>query len=110
MIRFQVACGVPEEFTAGMRESPNWPVLEALAHTTAYDLTITATPPDLASIEAPTLVPASSSSDERLRGWADGVAERLPNARRRTLDGEWHGIAPDDLAPVLTEHFSRFPA
>jgi pimeloyl-ACP methyl ester carboxylesterase len=110
MIHFQVACGVPEEFTAGMRQSPGWPALEALAHTTVYDLTITATPPDLASIKVPTLVLDSRSSDERLRDWADGVAERLPNARRRTLDGEWHGIAPDVLAPVLTDHFSHSQA
>lgn len=103
--RFQVACGVPEEFVAGMRESPAWPVLEGLAHTTVYDLTLVSTPPDLASIGAPTLVLDSVRSDERLRGWADGVAERLPNARRRTLAGEWHGIAPEVLAPVLAEHF-----
>ncbi|WP_158851914.1 alpha/beta fold hydrolase [Saccharothrix deserti] len=107
MIRFQVACGVPEELTAGMRQSPGWPALEALAHTTVYDLTITGTPPDLARIDTPTLVLDSTGSDEQLRAWADGVAERLPNARRRTLAGEWHGIAPDVLAPVLAEHFSR---
>ncbi|GAB3004134.1 alpha/beta fold hydrolase [Saccharothrix stipae] len=105
MSRFHVACGVPEEVTAGMRRSPAWPVLEALAHTTAYDLTITGTVPDLASVDVPTLVLDSEGSDERLRAWADGVAERLPNARRRTLDGRWHDIAPDVLAPVLAEHF-----
>jgi hypothetical protein len=76
-----------------------------MAHTTTYDLTITATVPALGSITAPTLVLDSKGSDERLRGWADGVAERLPNARRRTLDGDWHGVAPDVLAAALTEHF-----
>ncbi|MER5268422.1 alpha/beta fold hydrolase [Actinosynnema sp. NPDC002837] len=106
VVRFQVACGIPEEFTAGMRRSPGWPALEAMAHTTAYDLTITGTPPDLASITTPTLVLDSAGSDERLRGWADGVAERLPNARRRTVAGDWHGVAPDVLATVLAEHFS----
>lgn len=106
VVRFQVACGIPEEFTTGMRQSPGWPALEAMAHTTAYDLTITGTPPDLASITAPTLVLDSAGSDERLRAWADGVAERLPNARRRTVAGDWHGVAPDVLAPVLAEHFS----
>ncbi|TQM78976.1 alpha/beta hydrolase family protein [Saccharothrix saharensis] len=106
VIRFQVACGIPEEFTTGIRQSPGWPALEAMAHTTAYDLTITATVPDLGSITAPTLVLDSRGSDERLRGWADGVAERLPNARRRTLDGDWHGVAPNVLAGALAEHFS----
>ncbi|WP_367128922.1 alpha/beta fold hydrolase [Saccharothrix sp. HUAS TT1] len=106
VIRFQVACGIPEEFTAELPRSPGWPALEALAHTTAYDLTITGTPPDLASIDAPTLVLDSGGSDERLRGWADGVAERLPNARRRTVPGGWHGVEPDVLAAALAEHFS----
>jgi hypothetical protein len=77
-----------------------------MAHTTAYDLTITGTPPDQASITAPTLVLDSEGSDERLREWADGVAERLPNAHRRTVAGGWHGVAPDVLAPVPAEHFS----
>ena len=104
--RFQEACGIPEEFTAGMRQSPGWPALEALAHTTAYDLTITGTVPHLTSVTAPALVLDSAGSDERLRGWADGVAERLPNGRRRTLPGDWHGVAPDVLAKALAEHFS----
>ncbi|MFC5055207.1 alpha/beta fold hydrolase [Saccharothrix xinjiangensis] len=103
--RFQVACGVPEEFVEGARRSPGWPLLEALAHTTAYDLTITATPPDLAAVTAPALILDSASSDDRLRSWADGVAERLPGATRRTLPGEWHGVTPEALAPVLAEHF-----
>ena len=103
--RFQEACGIPEEFTAGMRQSPGWPALEALAHTTAYDLTITGTVPDLAAVTVPTLVLDSAGSDERLRGWADGVAERLPDARRRTLPGDWHGVTPDVLAEALAEHF-----
>ncbi|MFC6093175.1 alpha/beta fold hydrolase [Saccharothrix lopnurensis] len=108
--RFQVACGVPEEFVASARRSPGWPALEALAHTTAYDLTITATPPDLAAVTAPVLVLDSASSDDRMRSWADGVAGRLPAAVRRTLPGEWHGVAPEVLAPVLAEHFARQPA
>ncbi|MFI9009012.1 alpha/beta fold hydrolase [Actinosynnema sp. NPDC053489] len=105
VVRFQVACGVPEEVAAGSRRSPGWPALEALAHTTAYDLAVTATPPDLAAITAPALVLDSEGSDQRLRGWADGVAERLPNARRRTVPGDWHGVDPHVLAEVLTGHF-----
>lgn len=103
--RFQAACGIPEEVTAGLRQSPGWPVLEALAHTTAYDLTITGAVPDLAAVGVPTLVLDSEGSDARLRAWADGVAERLPDARRRTLPGDWHGVTPDVLAPALAAHF-----
>ncbi|QFZ19297.1 alpha/beta fold hydrolase [Saccharothrix syringae] len=106
LARFQLACGMPEEVVAGARRSPGRPVLEALAHTTAYDLTVTATVPDLAAVAAPALVLDSSGSDPRLRAWADGVAARLPGAARRTVPGEWHGVAPDVLAPVLADFFS----
>lgn len=45
-------------------------------------------------------------SDARLRGWAQGVAEKLPAGRHRTLPGEWHGVSDEVLAPVLADHFS----
>jgi hypothetical protein len=35
-----------------------------------------------------------------------GLRDTLPNASLRTLEGEWHGVAPEVLAPVLTEFFS----
>lgn len=34
------AVGVPPEFVAGMRQSPNWASMESVAHTIAYDGTI----------------------------------------------------------------------
>ncbi|MGM1060200.1 hypothetical protein [Saccharothrix sp. Mg75] len=76
---------MPEAVVAGARRSPGWPVLESVAHTTAYDLTTTGTAPDLGAVDVPVLVLDSASSDARLRAWADGVAARLPNATRRTL-------------------------
>ncbi|MEJ2853460.1 MULTISPECIES: alpha/beta fold hydrolase [unclassified Saccharothrix] len=109
VLRFQQAIGVPEEFVAGMRQSPAWPALEGLAHTFVYDLAITGTAPDLAAVRVPTLVVDSERSDERLHAWADGVAARLPRATRTTLPGEWHGVAPDVLAPVLAAHFRADP-
>ncbi|CCH33356.1 alpha/beta hydrolase [Actinosynnema sp. NPDC047251] len=104
---FQAAIGVPAELVAGMRRSPGWPALEALAHTLAYDLLITGTPVDLGAVRVPVLVVDSAGTDARLRAWADGVAARLPAAARRTLPGEWHGVAPEVLAPVLAEHFGQ---
>ncbi|WP_433262242.1 alpha/beta fold hydrolase [Actinosynnema sp. CS-041913] len=106
LLHFHTTVGVPEEIVAGMRQSPQWPELVALAHTLVYDLAIVGKAPDFTAISAPTLVVDSSHTDERLRAWADGVAANLPGAARRTLPGEWHGVAPEVLAPVLAEHFS----
>ena len=104
---FNRSIGVPEEYLVGMREAPWWPGMEALAHTLVYDTIITSSlPPErLAAIATPTLVIDSQGSDPRLSEWAQGVTDALPNAERRTLHGEWHGIEPDVLAPVLTEFF-----
>ncbi|MCI0711604.1 MAG: alpha/beta hydrolase, partial [Chloroflexi bacterium] len=78
-----------------------------LAHTLAYDTTITSTFPveKLATITTPTLVLASEASDDRLHHWAQGVAVTLPNGQYRELHGDWHGVAADVLAPVLAEFF-----
>jgi len=99
--------GVPAEMIAGMRESPLWPALEATAHTLVYDSLIPGSlPPDrLAAISTPALVVASEGSDDRLRNWAQGVAEALPDASARFLPGTWHGVDAEHLAPALTEFF-----
>jgi hypothetical protein len=36
---------------------------------------------------------------------AQAVAFALPNAHRRTLEGQTHDVAPEALAPVLVEFF-----
>jgi pimeloyl-ACP methyl ester carboxylesterase len=104
---FNRSIGVPEEYLVGMRQAPWWPAMEGLAHTLVYDTIITSSlpPARLATITTPTLVIDSQGSDPRLSAWAQGVTDAMPNAQRRTLKGEWHGIEPDVLAPVLTEFF-----
>ncbi|MEU7531203.1 alpha/beta fold hydrolase [Saccharothrix sp. NPDC042600] len=107
VLRFNQAIGVPEEFVAGLRRSPAWAALEELAHTLVYDLAITGAAPDLTAVRVPALVVDSERSDPRLREWSDGVARRLPDATRVTLPGEWHGVGPDVLTPVLAAHFGQ---
>lgn len=104
---FNRSIGVPDEYLVGMRQAPWWPGMEALAHTLVYDTIITSslTAERLATITTPTLVIDSQGSDPRLSEWAQAVTDALPNAQRRTLPGEWHGIEPQVLAPVLTEFF-----
>ncbi len=87
--------------------APYWPALEALSHTLAYDTEITSSMSTerLSSIIVPTLVLDSAGTDDRLHRWAKGVAERTPNSTHCSLPGEWHGVAPDVLAPALTAFF-----
>ena len=106
-MHFNRTIGVPEEMLTGMRDAPWWPAMESAAHTLAYDTRITAgfAVERLAQITTPTLVVDSTASDERLHSWAAAAAEALPNGVHRTLEGEWHGVAPEILAPVMRDFY-----
>jgi pimeloyl-ACP methyl ester carboxylesterase len=101
--------GVPDDLVAGMRGTPSWAAMEAVAHTLVYDSLISeATSYQLlASVTVPTLVLDSEGSGDDLAGMAAIVAKGLPNCSHRSLPGEWHGVADDVLAPVLTEFFTH---
>jgi len=112
------ATGMPVEFVAPMRGMPMWPAMEKLAHTLRYDGTIMgdtlAGNPLPArrwhSATAPVLVMDGGNSDPWLRNAAQALADLLPNAQRRTLEGQDHSAAftaPQVLAPVLVEFFAR---
>jgi hypothetical protein len=49
---------------------------------------------------------ASEGSDERLRNWAQGLAQALPNASSLLLPGRWHGVATEHLVPALAQFFT----
>ncbi len=103
--------GMPVEAVAPMRNAPMWPALEGLAHTLVYDATImgdySLSIERIASVTAPTLVIDGEMSDVRLRHAVQAVADALPNAQRRTLEGQTHDVSPEALAPVLEEFFKR---
>jgi pimeloyl-ACP methyl ester carboxylesterase len=107
---FLTAVGLPPEAIAGMRQAPEWLGLEALAHTLLYDGTITEDQAlwmeQAPSVSVPTLVLDSEASSEYLLDAAQRATEALPKARRHTLEGRFHDVAPETLAPVLTEFFA----
>jgi pimeloyl-ACP methyl ester carboxylesterase len=108
--RFMIdAVGLPSQAVAQTRQSPAWPALEALAHTILYDLQIMGDnrPPqaDLARITVPTLVLGSSASPGWLQDAVATTAASVPGAEHRLLAGEFHGVAPQELAPVLVAFF-----
>ncbi len=101
--------GLPPEFAAQARSAPWWPAQEARAHTLAYDATIMGNyslPAErMAAIATPTLVLDGGASFPFIRETARALAEVLPNAQHRTLDGQTHDVAAQVLAPVLAEFF-----
>lgn len=107
----RVGPGISEAMLEGMRSSPMWAGLEELAHTLPYDLRIMGDtlsgrplPPERwASVAIPTLVVDGGESPRWQRNAARSLAEVLPDARYRTLEGQTHGAAPEVMAPALRD-------
>jgi pimeloyl-ACP methyl ester carboxylesterase len=112
--------GSSDEEIAGVRNSPYWAGLEAIAHTLAYEAACMAefTPPTdrLARVIQPTLVlTGQAGQDSHVAGLpvdffdqaADAIAASVPDAQRQTLDGQTHIVDPKKLAPVLGRFFNR---
>ena len=106
--------GMPAEVVAGMRQEPLWASFESIAHTLAYDGTLVrdATgggPAPLrrwASVGVPTLVVDGGASPGWIRNAALALTEVLPDAQRRTLEGQDHGPDSKLLAPALEAFFA----
>jgi len=105
--------GVPPEVVAGMRTEPFWPGMEKIAHTLAYDGavmgdTMSGRPLPAerwTSVTVPTLVMDGDQSPAWARNSVAALVEILPNAERRSLEGQDHGAASEVLTPVLVDFF-----
>jgi pimeloyl-ACP methyl ester carboxylesterase len=106
---FHRSIGVPDEFIAGMRGTPQWAKMESVAHTLVYDCVLSdaTTSTLLQSVPVPTLVLDSAGSTDNLTGWAATVAAQLPHGSHQSLAGEWHSVPDEILAPALAEFFQR---
>jgi len=110
---FMKLVGVPAIFVAMMRFMPAWSNLTAVAHTLPYDITIVQEnqrgqplpAKRWASATTPTLVVVGEKSPAWMRNAMHALAAVLPNAKRRTLEGQTHMVKPKVLAPVLVEFF-----
>ena len=108
---FLAGVGLPTEAVAEVRQSPEWPGLEAMAHTILYDGAITE---DAAlwderagQVAVPTLVLFSEGTSAYLGDSARLAAESIPNAVGRTLPGQFHDVDPTTLATELDAFLSR---
>lgn len=101
--------GLPAEFVAFARTQPWWAGQEAIAHTLAYDARIMGDyriPAErAAAVRAPTLVLAGAASFPFMAHTARALAEIVPLATVRILDGQEHNVDPAAIAPALTAFF-----
>ncbi len=110
---FMKAVGVPSFFIFIMRFMPVWSKILPVAHTLPYDFAIVnphqhgkpLSRKRWTSVLVPTLVADGSKSPVWMRNAMQALASVLPNAQRRTLEGQTHNVSLKVLAPVLCEFF-----
>lgn len=100
--------GVPAFAVVMMRLMPwVWPKLVAVAHTLPYDAAVMTgfrVPTErLSAIRVPALVMHGSKTQPRLQKAAKVVADAIPGASHRTLEGQTHNVSPDVLVPAVVE-------
>ena len=101
--------GTPAAYVAQMKNSPMWEGLVSLTPTLVYDLTIMneySKPGErIDGLRIPMLAMDGGSSPAWAHEAAQLLVDQIPNAKRRTLEGQTHGADPEVLATVLVEFF-----
>jgi pimeloyl-ACP methyl ester carboxylesterase len=106
------AMGIPAPVVAAMRLLPMWKGIRANAHTLPYDWAALGAehmygapidPSEWSAVKAPTLVVCGAKSPEVLRESSHALADALPNAELRELEGISHNVKMKVLAPVLAD-------
>ena len=111
---FMKLVGVPGFFIALMRFMPSWSKLKQVAPTLVYDITIVEghqkgkpLPRSRWSVTMPVLVADGGKSPVWMRNAMRSLAEVLPNAEYRTLEGQTHMLSAKAMAPVLVQFCKR---
>src|SRR5690242_8773721 len=97
---------------AGMRGHASWPAMEAAARSLAYEARVmgpgNALPAELlAGITQPALVLNGGASPAWMRRAGQAVADAIPGAVYRVLEGQSHSVAPTAIVPELLEFLIR---
>jgi pimeloyl-ACP methyl ester carboxylesterase len=97
---------VPAAAVSGMQHAPMWPGMCAIAHTLSYDVQICAQAPALLerlrSVQNPALILSGGRSPDWMQAYARELAQALPHASHRVLEGQTHDVDPSVLADALT--------
>lgn len=109
---FMTFVGTPAEMIIGMRQSPVWAQLEAVAHTLPYDAAAMGDDRSVpteraATVAVPALVMNGSLAAPFMSATAKELASAIPNARHVTLEGQRHDVGSDALAPVLAQFLAE---
>jgi alpha-beta hydrolase superfamily lysophospholipase len=105
------AVGLAPEAVAGMKATPAWAYLEAMAHTLVYDAEALGgddqqLPTELlAGIAIPLLTVSSAGTAPWLASAAEAVAQGVPSGRYASLEGDFHQVPPAVLAPALATFY-----
>ena len=101
--------GAPRIMYYGMRVTPVWSKMKAVAPSLPYDAEVMGDflPPSerLASFAVPTLVLGGGKSPAALREAVRATADVIPGAQCRMLGGQTHNVSVKVLAPVLVDYF-----
>lgn len=107
--------GLPKALIAGMRLTPLWPRLKAIAHTLPYDSLITLpyqqgdslSPADWSGVDQKALIMSGGKSGAWIQDSMAQLAEILPEAEHHTLEGQTHHIRPKVVGPELLRFFLK---
>lgn len=107
---FMLSTGMPAEHLEGMRQFPLWSLWEGIAPTIAYDAAAVGEDASVPTervrdLMVPTLVMTGSQSYPFMQVSAETLAQAIPNAHFRVLEGQTHEVQPEAIAPLLVEFF-----
>jgi pimeloyl-ACP methyl ester carboxylesterase len=98
--------GIPPEAVTGIRQSPMWPAMEALAPSLRYDDAVMSDIPPVSAVTIPVTVLTGGASPALLREAGQALAAALPNAEVQELPNQTHDVDPAALATALIEVFT----
>ena len=110
---FMMLVGASPEDVEGIKQTPMWPLWEAVGPTLAYDHIAdlgeaAAVPVERAArVTVPTLVMDGSESFPFMHITAKKLTTVIPGSQHRTVEGQTHEVAAEALAPVLIEFFQE---
>jgi pimeloyl-ACP methyl ester carboxylesterase len=110
LVLFMQHLGTASEQIDQMRHSPIWPMLEAVAHTLAYDIAVLGKDNSIPTervtpVHVPALVLDGGVSFAFMHTTALALTSLLPNAEHRTLEDQTHAVQADVLAAALVNFF-----
>jgi alpha-beta hydrolase superfamily lysophospholipase len=100
----------PQDAGARLRQTPVWPLFEAVAPMLTYDAAAmgdSAVPAEqAAAVTIPLLALVGGASPAWMQQAARAIADAGPAGRHGLLEGQTHEVAAEALAPVLIEFFA----